>query len=48
MNRIVSFMAECGLSQMVVSSTPSVYYLTGLWIDPPRAAACLYALRTAG
>ena len=32
--RVAAEMAREGLEQIVVSSTASVYYLTGLWVEP--------------
>lgn len=41
-DRVISHMKEEGLPQMIVTSTPSVYYLTGLWIDPHERMLALY------
>ena len=41
-DRVTSLMSKQGLSQMIVSSTPSVYYLTGLWIEPHERLLALY------
>lgn len=40
--RVLSRMEEEGLGQIIVSSTASVYYLTGLWIEPLERMLCLY------
>ena len=45
LKQILSYMAEAGLEQMIVSSTPSVYYLTGLWIAPHERLLALYVTR---
>ena len=34
MSRVLRHMDEEGLPQIIVSATASVYYLTGLWVDP--------------
>ncbi len=51
LNRVLEGMDKLGLSQALVTSTESIYYLTGLWIAPgegcwrfsyaPAAARCL-------
>ena len=43
MARVLEGMAQMGLDQLLVPSTDSVYYLTGLWIDPGERlmALCL-------
>ena len=33
-NRVAALMREENLQQIIVSSTASVYYLTGLWVEP--------------
>jgi len=33
-NRVIANMQQKGLSQILVTSPPSVYYLTGVWIEP--------------
>lgn len=35
-------MKSQGFSQMLVSSTESVYYLTGLWMEPMERLLALY------
>lgn len=40
--RVLSRMEEEGLDQIIVSSTASVYYLTGLWIEPLERMLALY------
>lgn len=40
--KVVSYMEKCGLNQILISSTPSVYYLTGLWIEPHERLLALY------
>ena len=40
--RVIERMKEEGLEQIVVSSTASVYYLTGLWIEPLERMLALY------
>jgi Xaa-Pro dipeptidase len=40
-------MEKEGLTQIIVTSTPSVYYLTGLWIEPHERMLALY-LNVAG
>ena len=40
--RVVANMKREGLSQIIVSSTASLYYLTGLWIDPHERMIALY------
>lgn len=54
-NRVLEGMTRLGLDQLLVTSTQSVYYLTGLWVSPgerllalwlDRSGACaLYANR---
>lgn len=40
--RVIANMKQEGLTQMIVSSTASVYYLTGLWIEPHERMIALY------
>ena len=40
--RIIANMKQEGLSQLIVSSTASIYYLTGLWIEPHERMIALY------
>lgn len=42
LQRVIENMKEQGLSQTIVSSTASVYYLTGLWIEPHERMLALY------
>ena len=41
-HRVTELMVQQGLKQIVVSATPSVYYLTGLWIEPHERMLALY------
>lgn len=41
-NRVIASMREQRLSQILVTSTASVYYLTGLWIEPHERLLALY------
>ena len=34
LDRVAANMDAQGLSQIIVSSTASVYYLTGFWVEP--------------
>ena len=40
--RVLQNMEDAGLEQIIVSSTASVYYLTGLWIEPHERLLALY------
>jgi Xaa-Pro dipeptidase len=40
--RVTDIMAQEELDQIIVTSTPSVFYLTGLWIDPFERMLALY------
>ncbi|BDF69954.1 proline dipeptidase [Oscillospiraceae bacterium] len=40
--RVLEHMARQGLSQIVVTSTASVYYLTGYWVEPMERMLALY------
>lgn len=40
--RVIANMKQEGLNQMIVSSTASLYYLTGLWIEPHERMIALY------
>ena len=40
--RVIANMKQEGLSQMIVSSTASLYYLSGLWIEPHERMIALY------
>lgn len=41
-NRVIKNMAQCGLTQLLVTNTPSVYYLTGHHIAPGERMLALY------
>lgn len=41
-NRVKENMKEAGLTQIIVSSTASLYYLTGYWIEPHERMIALY------
>ena len=41
-NRVIENMQKAGLDQILISSTPSVYYLTGKWICPGERMLALY------
>ena len=41
-NRVIENMAQCGLTQLLVTNTPSVYYLTGHHIAPGERMLALY------
>ena len=41
-SRVIENMKGCGLEQILVSATPSVYYLTGRWIAPGERMLALY------
>lgn len=40
--RVNDYMHKAGLEQIIVTSTPSVFYLTGLWIEPHERLLALY------
>ncbi len=40
--RVIANMEAEGLTQMIVSSTASLYYLTGLWMEPHERMIALY------
>ena len=42
LERVIANMKQEGLSQIIVTSTASLYYLTGLWIDPHERMIALY------
>ncbi len=42
LERVIANMKQEGLSQIVVTSTASLYYLTGLWIEPHERMIALY------
>ncbi|MCI2105612.1 MAG: Xaa-Pro peptidase family protein [Intestinimonas sp.] len=42
LDRVVANMKAEGLEQIVVSATASVYYLTGLWVEPFERMLALY------
>ena len=39
--RVLCNMEQEGLSQILVTSTASVYYLTGVWVEPMERLLCL-------
>ena len=41
-SRVIENMNACGLSQILVTATPSVYYLTGKWVSPGERMLALY------
>ena len=41
-NRVIDNMRAAGLEQILVTSTPSVYYLSGRWINPGERMLALY------
>lgn len=41
-NRVTENMKKAGLTQIIVSSTASLYYLTGYWIEPHERMIALY------
>ena len=42
LRRVLEYMKEEGLEQIVVSATASVYYLTGIWVEPMERMLALY------
>lgn len=42
LQRVLEAMREQGLTQIIVSATASVYYLTGLWVEPLERMLALY------
>ena len=40
--RVIANMNACGLDQILVTATPSVYYLTGKWVSPGERMLALY------
>lgn len=40
--RVIENMQSAGLEQIIISATPSVYYLTGRWIAPGERMSALY------
>lgn len=42
MRRVIEYIQAEGLSQILVTSTASVYYLTGLWVEPHERLLALY------
>ena len=40
--RVTEYMQREGLEQIIMTSAPSVYYLTGLWIEPHERLLALY------
>ena len=41
-NRVIENMKAHGLDQILVTATPSVYYLTGNWVNPGERMLALY------
>ena len=41
-SRVIENMNACGLSQILVTATPSVYYLTVKWVSPGERMLALY------
>ena len=41
-NKILEGMAKEGLSQMIITSPASIFYLTGKWIHPGERMIALY------
>jgi len=41
-SRVIENMNACGLEQILVTGTPSVYYLTGNWVNPGERMLALY------
>lgn len=41
-NRVTENMKKAGLTQIIVSSTASLYYLTGFWVEPHERMIALY------
>ena len=41
-SRVIENMTACGLDQILVTATPSVYYLTGKWVNPGERMLALY------
>ena len=42
MNRVIENMQKAGLDQILISATPSIYYLTDKWISPGERMLALY------
>lgn len=42
LSRVTAYMKKEGLEQIIVSSTASVYYLTGYWVEPHERMLALY------
>lgn len=42
LDRVIQNMEACGLKQILVTSTASVFYLTGLWIEPHERMVAVY------
>jgi Xaa-Pro dipeptidase len=40
--RVTETMKKAGLSQIIVSSTASIYYLTGFWVEPHERMIAMY------
>lgn len=41
-SRVIENMNACGLEQILVTGTPSLYYLTGNWVSPGERMLALY------
>jgi Xaa-Pro dipeptidase len=41
-SRVASNMKTAGLEQIIVTSTASIFYLTGLWVEPHERMIALY------
>lgn len=42
LERILSKMKEQGMTQMIISDSPAIFYLTGKWIHPGERLLALY------
>lgn len=42
LERVITYMQKEGLRQILVTATPSVYYLTGIWVEPFERMFVLY------
>ena len=42
MERVAEQMRQQGLTQLLVTATASVYYLTGFWVEPHERMLALY------
>ena len=41
-NNVLKEMSKQGLNQMIVSSPPAIFYLTGKWFSPGERMVALY------